>query len=318
MLQWKLTIHVVNPDQEEKMSLATALSLTRHIANGAYRNLSELVRTSAIYLGIAVLVSAFMVLGMPVLRNQVAQMHRSVIDTLAPEDAQIDDNFAQLQEGPQVSSVRLDSIPGSGLLPAPAGGKPSSAEKPPASPAARLQPRISADQAQINVTEITAAQNGVRDLTNTQVEALVNYISRKYLVSQDAALLFVDIAHSTGGEYKVDPLLLLAVMAIESRFNPYAGGPRGGATGLMQIMSSVHRDKVNRFGRGESGFYNPAINGKIGAYILAECINRRGTVALGLVCYVGASDPSKDGGYAEKVQAERHRMALAASIPARD
>jgi soluble lytic murein transglycosylase-like protein len=204
------------------------------------------------------------------------------------------------------------------LLPAPAGGKPSSAEKPPASPAARLQPRISADQAQINVTEITAAQNGVRDLTNTQVEALVNYISRKYLVSQDAALLFVDIAHSTGGEYKVDPLLLLAVMAIESRFNPYAGGPRGGATGLMQIMSSVHRDKVNRFGRGESGFYNPAINGKIGAYILAECINRRGTVALGLVCYVGASDPSKDGGYAEKVQAERHRMALAASIPARD
>ena len=112
------------------MSVMTALTLTRHIANGAYRNLSELVRTSAIYLGIAVLVSAVMVVGMPVLRNQVAQMHRSVIDTLAPEDAQIDDNFAQLQEGPQVSSVRLDSIPGSGLLPAPAGTKGSSADKP--------------------------------------------------------------------------------------------------------------------------------------------------------------------------------------------
>ena len=300
------------------MSVMTVVSLARHIANGLYRNLSELVRTSAIYLGIAVLVSTLMVVGMPVLRNQVAQMHRSVIDALAPEGAEVDDTLAQVQEGPQVSSVRLDSIPGSGLPPESAGHKAANADKKPAVVPARLQPRISADQAQVNVTDTPAAQNGIRDLSNTQVEALVNYISRKYLVSQDAALMFVDIAHTAGGEYKVDPILLLAVMATESRFNPYAGGARGGATGLMQILASVHRDKVNRFGRGESGFYNPAISAKIGAYILSDCINRRGSVSLGLACYCGASDPSKDGGYTDKVQSERHRMALAASIPARD
>jgi soluble lytic murein transglycosylase-like protein len=182
----------------------------------------------------------------------------------------------------------------------------------------RAQVRISADQAVAGVNDAALADKSIASLSGSQLDALIKYISRKYLISQDAAMLFVDTAYSAGQDYKVDPLLLLAMMATESRFNPYAGGPRGGATGLLQIVSSVHREKINRFGRGESGVYHPVINTRIGAFILAECIRNRGSVNLGLACYCGATDPAKDGGYTEKVQSERRRMALAATIPVHD
>jgi hypothetical protein len=316
------------------MPAMSLLPLLRQIADGVYRNISELVRTSAIYLGIAVLVIVVMAWTMPVLRTQITQMHRSVIVTLAPEPSDFDDSIAPAQEGPMVSAVQLEAIPGARLPPSPTqtdnkssgavkeGGpgktisdKPNSVQ---ANASNRPSLRISADQTAATVNDSGLSEKTIDSLSNSQLDALVKYISRKYLVSQDASMLFVDTAYSAGNDYKVDPLLLLAMMATESRFNPYAGGPRGGATGLLQIVSSVHREKINRFGRGESGVYHPVINTRIGAYILSECIRNRGSVNLGLACYCGATDPAKDGGYSEKVQSERRRMALAASIPVHD
>lgn len=314
------------------MPVTSVIPLLRQIADGIYRNISELVRTSAIYLGIAVLVIVVMAVSMPVLRSQIVQMHRSVLVTLAPEASEFDDSLAPAQEGPVVSAVQLDAIPGARLPPGPsqadirqAGPSKETADKkaPPeriasAVQANRAQVRISADQAVAGVNDAALADKSIASLSGSQLDALIKYISRKYLISQDAAMLFVDTAYSAGQDYKVDPLLLLAMMATESRFNPYAGGPRGGATGLLQIVSSVHREKINRFGRGESGVYHPVINTRIGAFILAECIRNRGSVNLGLACYCGATDPAKDGGYTEKVQSERRRMALAATIPVHD
>ena len=40
------------------MPVSLAITLFRHLAGGTYRNMSEIVRTCAIYLGIAVLVAA--------------------------------------------------------------------------------------------------------------------------------------------------------------------------------------------------------------------------------------------------------------------
>lgn len=303
------------------MPVAATMSLIRHIADAIYRNLSELIRTSATYLGIAVLVAVVMVVGMPVLRMQVVQMHRSVIVALAPDAAEFNDPMAMPSEGAQVAMVQLDSIPGDRLPPSPIA--PENGPERPYRPAAtananRYQPRISADQASSGLAEVGTSHKELAGLTSSQLDALTKYISRKYLVSEDAALLFVDTAYGAGHDYKVDPLLLLAVMATESRFNPYAGGLRGGATGLMQIAASVHREKINRFGKGESGVFHPVVNTRIGAYILSDCIARRGSVSLGLACYCGAADPSKDNGYTDKVQSERRRMALAASLPVKD
>ena len=155
-------------------------------------------------------------------------------------------------------------------------------------------------------------------VSQSQQDALIQYLSRKYLVATQAAQMFVETAYVVGDELKVDPLLLLAIIATESRFNPYAGGQVGGPTGLMQVMMSVHREKFTQLGRGETMVFNPVANIRVGAFILAYCIRTRGSIAGGLLCYCGASGPNADGGYTEKVLSERRRLALAGSIALKD
>jgi soluble lytic murein transglycosylase-like protein len=155
-------------------------------------------------------------------------------------------------------------------------------------------------------------------ITTKQKEALIQYISRKYLIAVAAATMFVDTAYVVADEFGVDPLLLLSVVATESNFNPYAGGQVGGATGLMQIIFSLHREKFTKFGVAESMAFNPLVNMRVGALILADCVRRRGSIAQGLLCYCGASSPTSDRGYTEKVLSERRRLALAGSIALKD
>jgi hypothetical protein len=152
----------------------------------------------------------------------------------------------------------------------------------------------------------------------SQQDALIKYISRKYLIAIDAAAMFVDTTFVVGTELRVDPLLLLSVIATESRFNPYAGSQAGGATGLMQVVLSVHRNKFAKFGRSDAIAFNPVANVRVGGLILSDCISRRGSVQEGLLCYCGASGPNTDGGYTEKVMSERRRLALAGSIKLKD
>jgi soluble lytic murein transglycosylase-like protein len=155
-------------------------------------------------------------------------------------------------------------------------------------------------------------------VSQRQQDALIQSRSRKYLVATQAAQMFVETAYVVGDELKVDPLLLLAVIATESRFNPYAGGQVGGPTGLMQVMMSIHREKFTQFGVAESMAFNPLVNMRVGALILADCVRRRGSIAQGLLCYCGASSPNSDRGYTEKVLSERRRLALAGSIALKD
>jgi soluble lytic murein transglycosylase-like protein len=148
-----------------------------------------------------------------------------------------------------------------------------------------------------------------------QRKAVAGYIARKFRVAHDATLHLVKAAYVTGKEVGVDPLLLLAIMAIESSFNPYAESGMG-AQGLMQVMTRVHQDKYEAVG-GVKAALNPYANIKIGALVLKDCIARAGSLEGGLKYYVGATTAT-DGGYGAKVLAERARLRQAAgiSIPA--
>ncbi|MGP1614857.1 MAG: lytic transglycosylase domain-containing protein, partial [Pollutimonas bauzanensis] len=123
----------------------------------------------------------------------------------------------------------------------------------------------------------------------------------------------INTAFLVGNETKLDPQLLLAVIAIESRYNPYAES-HVGAQGLMQVMTKVHKEKFDAFNEGSIAALNPIANIRVGSQILRDCIKRRGSEEGGLACYVGATGPS-DGGYGAKVLAERRRIALASGIP---
>ena len=118
--------------------------------------------------------------------------------------------------------------------------------------------------------------------------------------------MLVSEAFEIGEKAKLDPTLILAIMAIESGFNPFAQSPVG-AQGLMQVMTKVHTDKYENFG-GKLAAFDPVTNLRVGVKVLQECISRAGSVEGGLKFYVGAGNNTDDGGYAGKVLAEHARL----------
>jgi soluble lytic murein transglycosylase-like protein len=114
-----------------------------------------------------------------------------------------------------------------------------------------------------------------------------------------------------GDRVGLDPTLILAIMAVESSFNPFAQSPVG-AQGLMQVMTRVHDDKYEAFG-GNYAAFDPVTNLRVGAQVLKECIGRAGSVEAGLRYYVGASNLPDDGGYTSKVLAEQANLKMVAS-----
>jgi len=135
--------------------------------------------------------------------------------------------------------------------------------------------------------------------------ALVSYLSRRYRIAPDATEQLVGAAYDAGQQVGLDPLLILAVMAIESRFNPIAESWVG-AKGLMQVVPRHHQDKLLEHG-GEEAVLDPMTNILLGARILKEYIHRTGSLEAGLQFYNGAlADPSSQ--YAQKVMAEKERL----------
>ncbi|WP_069342196.1 lytic transglycosylase domain-containing protein [Pandoraea sp. ISTKB] len=171
--------------------------------------------------------------------------------------------------------------------------------------AAQHVPSAAVLAAYIPNQRVAADARATKVLDTREQIAVADYLARRYRVAGDVTGNLVRAAYSTGKEVGLDPLLLLAVMAIESGFNPYAESTVG-AQGLMQVMSKVHQDKLEYFGGPEAALH-PLANIKVGALILKECIARGGSLAGGLRLYVGSTSAG-DGGYGAKVLAERDRL----------
>lgn len=148
-----------------------------------------------------------------------------------------------------------------------------------------------------------------KDLPKEQA-AVTHWISRKYSVAPEPVGALVAAAFDIGQKVKLDPTLILAIMAIESGFNPFAQSPVG-AQGLMQVMTGIHHDKYQNFG-GKLAAFDPVTNLRVGVKVLLECITRAGSIEGGLRFYVGAAHLEDDGGYVAKVMAEHGRLQLVA------
>lgn len=149
-----------------------------------------------------------------------------------------------------------------------------------------------------------------KDLPTKQA-AVAYWLSKKYGVAPEPLSVLVAHAFELGDKSKLDPTLILAIMAIESGFNPFAQSPVG-AQGLMQVMTGVHHDKYANFG-GKLAAFDPVTNLRVGVKVLQECIARAGSVEGGLKFYVGAANLDDDGGYTSKVMAEHSRLQAVAA-----
>ena len=92
------------------------------------------------------------------------------------------------------------------------------------------------------VLEAMAVPRQVR--LGENVETIASIVAKKYRVSEEATLGLVSAAYREALRNGLDPLLVLAVIAVESRFNPIAQSD-GGAVGLMQVVPRFHTDKLD-------------------------------------------------------------------------
>jgi len=168
-----------------------------------------------------------------------------------------------------------------------------------------IPPESTSDQALVQVEPEPEVS-----LESLKYRALANYLSKRYRVAADAAEPLVGVAFSVGRQVGLDPLLILAVMTVESRLNPFAQG-EGGATGLMQIIPGMHRDKVPQ--GNEFSILDPTTNVLVGSRILKEYIRRTGSLESGLQFYNGALWDTTSQ-YAQKVMAVQQRLQQAAKV----
>jgi len=150
------------------------------------------------------------------------------------------------------------------------------------------------------------ADSALREtLQEREQQALAEFIAKRWRIAETAATSFVSIAYRAGKRYSVDPVLILSVVAIESRFNPVAESVVG-AKGLMQIIPKYHLDKLLDHG-GEEALLDPEVNIHVGAQILHEYYRRLQDQEAALQRYAGAFDEPSSR-YAAKVFEERMRL----------
>ncbi|MCA3178117.1 MAG: lytic transglycosylase domain-containing protein [Burkholderiaceae bacterium] len=187
-----------------------------------------------------------------------------------------------------------------------------------AQPAARTHahasasPREVADRSEMLAAPIVS-ETPLRPVPrlDKEQENIARFIAQRYRVGLDATSEFVYHAYRAARDVKVDPMLVLAVMSVESSFNPRAQSAVG-AQGLMQVLTRVHTEKFMPFG-GIPAAFDPVANIRVGSAILKEYIKREGTVEGALKSYVGAALAEHDGGYGSKVLNARERIAAAAA-----
>ena len=136
--------------------------------------------------------------------------------------------------------------------------------------------------------------------------AVADFFEKKYSLDRSKIEEYVSNTILIAKEVNIDPVLLLAVISVESNFNPNTKS-HAGAEGLMQVMTSVHREKYALYG-GTQEAVKPEVNIRVGAYILKYLIATAGSLRNGLKFYVGAANAEDDGGYTDKVMAERNRL----------
>ena len=159
------------------------------------------------------------------------------------------------------------------------------------------------------VDEAAVDRNSLKSEQERKVVS--QYLVDKYRITPHESLSYINEALQVAKEVNLDPTLLLAVMAIESSFDPYAQS-KAGAQGLMQVLTNVHQDKFEPFG-GKSAAFIPEANIRVGALILKACIAKAGSLEAGLRSYLGSPNAaSGESSYTGRVLSEREQLRNAA------
>ncbi|WP_374338302.1 transglycosylase SLT domain-containing protein [Methyloversatilis sp.] len=152
-------------------------------------------------------------------------------------------------------------------------------------------------------TDVPATVSGSH--LSAQQKMVADHVARRHRVAKVAVEQYVGDVYAAASRYKLDPLLLVALISVESAFNP-AAESAWGAQGLTQVIPKYHLEKIAQFGP-DATLLDPTTSIFVGAQVLREYVRSAGSVEGGLQRYVGSiEDP--DQIYSNKVLAEYRRL----------
>lgn len=140
---------------------------------------------------------------------------------------------------------------------------------------------------------------------SAEMQRVLDWVTSSYKVSEVVIEPVLVQAEDSARKAGVDPILLVAMMAVESSFNPRAQS-RAGAQGLMQVIPRYHMDKIGKDAPRDA-LFDPLFNVEVGTLVLVEGLRRFGTLQAALQYYGGArNDPAAR--YSKKVLALKQRI----------
>ncbi len=119
-------------------------------------------------------------------------------------------------------------------------------------------------------TEPGAARPAVSHVSIApEINGAARFIARHYRVSAARAFDIAETVFRVSSERRINPYLVLAVIAVESSFRPHVVNRYGGAYGLMQIAVRVHERQVAAAG-GRRKLFRIAPNIRLGVDLLVQ------------------------------------------------
>lgn len=115
---------------------------------------------------------------------------------------------------------------------------------------------------------------------DAEVEAVADFLAsrRRTRLSRAETDALARVIVEESRRHEIESQLVLAVMHVESRFDPFAVSPVG-AMGLMQILPSTGEEVATRLGihwRGAQTLFDPVANVRLGVAYLRELHSRYG------------------------------------------
>ena len=143
-------------------------------------------------------------------------------------------------------------------------------------------------------------------------QTLAAHIARNFSVPKEDARHVVSAAVDAAQKSDLPATLVLAVIAVESRFDPGAVSTAG-ARGLMQVLPRAHPEEIRRIG-GARMLHRIDTGIEVGARVLGEYYGRGRSLGSALRRYSASGNR-----YVAKVLTEKRRFdqaqTLAAAVP---
>lgn len=125
-------------------------------------------------------------------------------------------------------------------------------------------------------------------LRRTKRQIMTRYLVNNYGIDEKNARILVRSAQKAAWANQLDLEFLLAIIFVESTYNPAAKSNKG-AIGLMQVTPKWHLDKISQYGDVDV-LYDIPTNIEIGTAILVEYLKKEGNIRAALHRYNGSKD----------------------------